>query len=154
MRQPAGDDGSAIVEFVWLAMLLLVPLIYLVLAAVDVQRSAFAVTAAARDAARAYATAGSDAEGERRAEAIVALAMRDQGVSWTPSGRVVSCGSCDYAPGSSFEVDLHSVVRMPFVPSWLCGHRCVAGITVSAHHRERIDCFSGATTGPPGAGSC
>ncbi|MBV9292058.1 MAG: hypothetical protein JO222_06375 [Frankiales bacterium] len=154
MLKQRGDDGSAIVEFVWLALLLLVPLIYLVLAAVDVQRSAFAVTAAARDAARAYATAGSDAEGERRAEAIVTLAMRDQGISWTPTGRVVSCGSCDYAPGSSFEVNLHSLVRLPFVPEWMCGHRCVAGITVSAHHRERIDCFSGSTTAVAEIGAC
>ena len=138
-----GDDGSAIVEFVWLAVLLMIPLVYVVLAALSVQRAAFASTAAARDAARAYATAGSDAEGEQRAEAAVALAMHDQGVAWSPAGRVVSCGQCTFAPGSTFTVDISSTVGLPFVPSWLCGDRCVAGIPVSAHHRERIDCFAG-----------
>lgn len=137
------DDGSAIVEFVWLAVLLMIPLVYVVLAALSVQRSAFASTAAAREAARAYATAGSDAEGEQRAEAAVALAMHDQGISWAPQGRVIQCGDCTFAPGSAFSVDIRTTVALPFVPHWLCGDRCVAGIPVSAHHRERIDCFAG-----------
>src|SRR5437763_15697043 len=99
----------------------MIPLVYVVLTAVSVQRAAFATTEAAREAARAYATASSDAEGEQRAEQAVALAMRDQGVAWTPTGRVVSCGDCDFAPGSAFTVDLHKTVALPFVPPWLCG---------------------------------
>jgi hypothetical protein len=134
---------SSRTKFTWLAILLMIPLVYVVLAAVSVQRAAFATTAAAREAARAYATASSDAEGEQRAEAAVALAMHDQGVRWTPSGRVVSCGSCDFAPGSAFTVDLQTTVALPFVPRWMCGHRCVAGITVSGHHAEHVDCFAG-----------
>jgi hypothetical protein len=145
------DDGSAIVEFVWLAVLLMIPVVYVVLAALSVQRSAFASTTAAREAARAYATAGSDAEGEQRAEAAVALAMHDQGVSWTPVGRVISCGDCSFAPGSTFSVDIHTTVALPFVPGWMCGERCVAGIPISAHHRERIDCFAGTGPAAPGA---
>jgi len=141
------DNGSALLEFVWLAVLLLVPLIYVVLGAVTVQRSAFALTAAARDAARAYATSGSDAEGERRAELAVSLAMHDEGVNWQPAGRVVTCGDCDYAPGSMFSVDLVTTVKLPFVPRWLCPQRCAPGISVSAHHRERLDCFAGVGEG-------
>ena len=148
MRQLRHDDGSAVVEFVWLGVLLMVPLAYVVMAALSVQRAAFAETAAAREAARAYATAGSDALGEQRAEQAVELVMRDHGVSWTPTGRVVSCGACTYAAGSTFAVDLRRTVALPFVPSWLCGHRCVAGVVVSAHHRERLDCFTGASAAP------
>jgi len=143
MIRGRSDEGSAIVEFVWLAVLLMIPLVYVVLAALSVQRSAFASTAAAREAARAYATAGSDAEGERRAEAAAAMAMHDQGVSWSPRGRVIQCGACTFAPGSTFSVDISTTVALPFVPRWLCDERCVAGIPVSAHHRERIDCFAG-----------
>lgn len=145
------DDGTAIVEFVWLSILLMIPLVYVVLSALSVQRAAFAATSAVRDAARAYATAGSDAEGERRAEQAIALAMHDQGVAWTPDGRVVACGACDYEPGSLFTIDIHTTVKLPFVPGWLCGDRCAAGISVSAHHRERIDCFAG--TGALAAGA-
>jgi hypothetical protein len=142
-RAWADDDGSAVVEFVWLAVLLMVPLVYVVLAALGVQRAAFATTDAARAAARAYATAGSDALGERRAEDVVAVVMHDQGVRWRPHGRVVNCGACDYSPGSTFTVDLRQTVALPLVPAWMCRGRCVAGITVSAHHRERLDCFGG-----------
>jgi hypothetical protein len=146
-RQRDDDGGSALVEFVWLTVLLMVPLVYVVLTAVSLQRAAFGVTEATRDGARAYATSGSDAAGERRAEEAMVLAMHDQGVAWSPTGRVVSCGSCDYAPGSTFTVVLTHRVALPFVPSWLCGHECVAGITVSAHHTDRISCYSG--TGAP-----
>ena len=151
MKRPSSDSGSALIEFTWLSVILMVPLVYLVLSALSVQRAAFAVTEAARDGARAYATAGSDTEGERRAEQAVALAMKDQGVAWSPSGRVVDCGDCTYEPGSTFVVRLHSRVALPFVPSWLCGSRCVAGITVSAHHTEHIDCYGagGATPVKP-----
>lgn len=141
------DDGSAIVEFVWLAVLLMLPLAYLVMTASTVQRSAFGLTAAARDAGRAYATAGSDQVGEARAEQAAELALHDQGVDWSPHGRVVSCGDCAYVPGSAFTVDLHLTVPLPFVPNWLCGRRCVAGVPLSAHHTERLSCFAG--TGPP-----
>lgn len=151
-RDHRADAGTALVEFVFLALVLMVPLVYVVLTAAALQRAAFAETAAARDAARAYATAGSDAEGEQRAEEAVALALHDQGISWAPAGRVVSCGSCDYQPGSTFTVDLRSVVRLPFVPRWLCSDKCVAGVTVSAHHRERIDCY--AATGAVPAAAC
>ncbi|HEU5034544.1 MAG TPA: hypothetical protein VFT62_07295 [Mycobacteriales bacterium] len=144
----AKDDGNALIEFIWLAILLMLPLVYVVLAALTVQRTAFAETTAAREAARAYATAGSDAEGERRAEAAVALALRDQGIDWSPTGRVVDCGSCDYRPGSAFRVDLRSVVPLPFVPRWLCGDRCLAGIPVNAHHQERLDCYAGSVAAP------
>jgi hypothetical protein len=146
-----GDQGSAIVEFVWLAVLLMIPLVYVVLTAISIQRVAFGVTAATRDGARAYATAGSDATGERRAEEAMALAMHDQGVTWSAHGRVVSCGSCDYAPGSSFTVALSRRVKLPLLPSWLCGHDCLAAITVSAHHTEHISCYAGTGTPDPDA---
>ncbi|MDQ1747781.1 MAG: hypothetical protein QOD07_2044, partial [Frankiaceae bacterium] len=40
------DRGSAVVEFVWLGVLLMVPLVYVVMAALSVQGAAFAETAA------------------------------------------------------------------------------------------------------------
>ena len=49
-RRVRTERGTALVEVTWLAVLLLVPLVYLVLAVFDVQRSAFAVNAATRAA--------------------------------------------------------------------------------------------------------
>jgi hypothetical protein len=149
------EDGSAIVEFVWLAVLLMIPLVYVVLTVLSVERAAFATTAAARAAARAYATAGSDALGEQQAEEVVRIVMRDHGVAWSPTGRVIRCGACDYTRGSSFTVQIRRTVALPLVPRWMCGHRCVAGITVGARHRERLDCFAGGPAAAgAGAGAC
>jgi hypothetical protein len=153
MDRHGGDEGSALVEFVYLSVLLLIPLVYVVLTAISVQRNAFGLTAAARDAGRAYAAAGSDRLGEERAEASVRLAMHDQGIAWSPTGRVVMCDPCDYAPGSQFTVSVHSRVPLPLVPGWLCGDRCLASVRMSAHHTERLGCFTGLGDSAPTA-SC
>ena len=70
------------------------------------------------------------------------MSMQVTSRNWRAAGAFGS-----YAPGSAFSVDLSTTVRLPFVPHWLCPHRCAAGIGVSAHHRERLDCFAG-TGGP------
>ena len=54
-RDP-GEEGSAVVEFVALAVLLLIPIIYLILTVGRLQAASYAVSTAAREAARAYVT--------------------------------------------------------------------------------------------------
>lgn len=146
------DRGTALVEFFWLAILLLLPLIYLVMTAASLQRSSFAVTQAAQQAARAYAVAGSDATGQQRAALAARLAMRDQGVQLPAEHPVISCGACSYAPGSVFTASVRVRVPLPLVPSWLCGRACVAGVTVSASHTQRLGCFIG--SGLPATAGC
>ncbi len=62
-RLARGDDGSALIEFIGLSILLLVPLIYLLVTVFAIQRAAFGVTQAAREAGRAFATAPTAAVG-------------------------------------------------------------------------------------------
>ncbi len=72
MSRPERDEaGNAIVEFTWLGILLLVPLVYILLAVFDVQRGAFAVTTASRAAGRAFSLAESPEEGRRRTRTTV-----------------------------------------------------------------------------------
>jgi len=71
------ESGSAIVEVVWLGILLLIPMVWIVLSVFEVQRGAFGVTAAARSAGRAYALAPDDVSGEQQATAAAAVAMAD-----------------------------------------------------------------------------
>ena len=66
MRRRRSDEGSAIVEFVWLGILLLVPLIYIVVAVFEVQRTAYAASAAARSAGRAFVTSPTEASAQAR----------------------------------------------------------------------------------------
>ena len=80
VRNDQAERGSAIVEFVFVAVLVLVPLVYFIVAVASVQRSVLAVTQAAREAGRAFATADSTADGVDRARAAVRLALGDQGL--------------------------------------------------------------------------
>ena len=85
MRRPRGDDGNALLEFTYLAVLLMVPLVYVLLTVFQVQRASFGVTEAARQAGRAYATSDDASAGRARAQVAARLAMRDQGLT---------CGDC------------------------------------------------------------
>jgi hypothetical protein len=119
-----GERGSALVELTWLGILLLVPVIWIVLSASEVQRGAFATSAAARAAGRAYALAATDAEGRARAEAAARQALTDQGADGQSLTLSVSCrptpGDCHHA-GSVITVRIHSGVDLPLLPSVLGG---------------------------------
>lgn len=90
------DEGSAVIELVWVAILLLVPLLWIVLSVFEVQSGAYGVTTAARAAGRAYALAPDDAEGERAAEAAARQALVDQGLpADTPLDIEITCAPYD-----------------------------------------------------------
>jgi hypothetical protein len=50
VKRPTGDAGNALIEFTYLAVLLMIPLVYVLLSAFQVQRAAFGVTEAPRPA--------------------------------------------------------------------------------------------------------
>ena len=86
------------------------------------QRGAFAVSAAARAAGRAYVLAPDAATGQGRAEQAARFTLDDQGDSGMPLDLEVSCsggaGSC-LAPGTSVTVTVRSGVHLPFLPDIL-----------------------------------
>src|SRR5690606_26178576 len=73
------ERGSGIVEFVWLGIVLLVPMIWIVISVFEVQRGAFAVSSAARAASRAYALAPDEQTGLARAREVAEFTLKDQG---------------------------------------------------------------------------
>ncbi len=114
------DTGSALIEFSWLAIILIVPLIWVVISVFEVQQGAFATSAAARAAGRAYALAPDDATGEARAIAAVEQVLADQG---TPGQRARVRVTCE-APGDNchvgtavITVTVDSGVDLPFFPA-------------------------------------
>ncbi|WP_170323824.1 hypothetical protein [Cryptosporangium phraense] len=126
-----GERGSAVVEFVFGGVLLLVPLLYVVIAVFEVQRNAFAVTEAARDAGRAYVSADDPSTAAERATYAVRLALEDQGLTgpaelhWGPIGHgctgptltVDSTVNPPLDPGSRFELCVRRTYRLPGVPT-------------------------------------
>jgi Flp pilus assembly protein TadG len=117
------EAGTATIEFVGVTLLLLLPLLYLLLAVFSVQRSAFAVTQAAREAGRAYSTAPTTAAGRQRAQYAARLAMADQGVAdattvrfapeGTRCGSSAADGAASLQPGARFVVCVHSSAPLP-----------------------------------------
>lgn len=119
LRRPRGEQGSALVEFTWLAVLLIVPLIWVVTSVFEVQRGTFAATAASRSAARAYALAPDDRVGQQRARAVVEHILADQG---SPGQRATVHVRCTTAPDchsgtSVITVTVESSVALPMAPA-------------------------------------
>lgn len=128
--------GSAVVELTWLGILLLVPVVYIVLAVFDVQRGAFAATAAARTAGRAYALAPDHESGRAAAQEAADLAFADQGLEEPvevsiscsapgaagTTGEVTGVAACRL-PGAVITVAVSSAVELPLAPDVLGGGR-------------------------------
>ncbi len=133
--RPRGDGGSALVEVVWLAILLMVPLVYIMLTVFEVQRSAFAVSAAARAAGRAYSMAPDEHVARDRADAGAIVALADQHLDHSRAQVVVSCSpdpdNC-LAPGSLITAAVSYPVQLPLLPAALGGQ--APSIRVEAVH--------------------
>lgn len=135
-----GDDsGSAIVEFLGLAVLLLLPLVYVLLTVFSVQRAAYAVSSASREAARVYVAAESSADGEARAAAAVDIVLRDSGLTPGVGAMEVSCSErpC-LTPGATVTVVLRHEVTLPLAPPFLDADG-PATVPVTGEHVELVD---------------
>jgi Flp pilus assembly pilin Flp len=123
------ERGSALVEFVFIALVVFVPLVYLVAGFSAVQRGVFASTAAAREAGRALGTAPDLATGQARADRAVQLAVEDQHVDATdvrlayapPGAGCAAAGAYQptLTPGERFSVCVTVTVRIPLLPDFI-----------------------------------
>lgn len=136
--RPRGDGGNALVEFTYLAVLLMVPLVYILLTVFQVQRAAFGVTEAARQAGRAYATSDTPAAGLARAQAAASLAMRDQGLEAATPPEITSTGGV--APEATITTTVLYRVHLPLVGGLFAG-TVPPNIPVRATHVEVVDRF-------------
>lgn len=118
-RERAADEGgTAVIEFVWLAVLLLVPLIYLVLCLARLQAGSYAVTQAARESGRAFITAEDPAAAERRASAAAEIAFEDQGFAGQGELALECTGTPCFSPGESVTTQASTRVPLPLVPGF------------------------------------
>lgn len=145
------DRGNATLEFVAVSTVLLVPFVYLLVTVFAVQRAAFGVTQAAREAGRALATADGVGDGLRAARAAVSLALADQHVAGSPTLAVVPAGAgCDgaagttaasLAPGARFTVCVSIAVPLPFADRGFARAALPAGVHVAARSLVVVDSY-------------
>lgn len=152
------DNGAAVIEFVLLGVVLLVPLMYLVLAVSAVQRSLYGVTQAAREAGRAYAT-GTIENAAERATYAARLAMEDQGlpadgitVRYGAAGS--DCGEAaaepwPLTPGAEFAVCVSRTITVPAVPGVVLGRRNTVTGRYVVHADDYRDYRTSALAVPP-----
>lgn len=145
VRQDA-DRGSAIVEFIFVAVVIMVPLMYLIVAVAQVQRNQLAVSEASRDAGRAFATSDNPNQARSRVAAAVRLALADQNlpddavIGFEPAGRKCTTHS-RYVPqleaGAVFSVCVTRHFHLPGVPSILSG----GGVQTTSQYVVHVDDF-------------
>lgn len=113
----SSESGSAVVEFVFLGVLLLVPVVYFVITVAALQGASFAATGAADHAAKSFARAADDASARTAAEAAVTVAMADFGLSDHTARLELTC---DRSPCLQAGAAVRAVVRvdvpLPFSP--------------------------------------
>lgn len=114
------DRGSAIVEFVALGLLLLIPVIYLVVTVSRVQAGSFAVVAASEQAGQAISVMEADSFNQTAIHEIAAIAALDHGFDAQDLALEVSCsdGSCT-SPGAVATVHARLTVGLPAVPGFV-----------------------------------
>ncbi len=131
------ETGAATIEFVFLGIMVLVPLLYLLVAVFELQRNVFAVTQAAREAGRAVASADNVNTGVDRAVFAVRLALQDQNLDTSEAllrfvqhnqscdnGPVAPApGAATLEPGAEFVACVVQVFTVPGVPSFLDSSR-------------------------------
>lgn len=141
--ESAGERGSAIIEFVFVTLIVLLPLIYVVVAASAVQQSQLAVSQAAREAGRAYATSDSAAHAAARALAAARISLADENLDDGMTLRYVAAGaSCSSSaiapqlvPGAQFTVCVIRHTTLPAIPTILAGE----GITSVGEYVVHVD---------------
>lgn len=143
LTRARSEEGSAIIEFVFLGVLMLVPLIYLVMTLSRVQAGSFAVTTAAREAGRAFVTAQSGDDAPARARAASSVAFADQGFDGMGTLEIACSTSPCLTPEARIETTARVTVPLPLIPAFARGVVPLE-IPLTASHLSTVDRFRGA----------
>ena len=139
----AGERGSAVVEFLAAALLLLLPVLYLVAVLGRLQAATFAAEGAAREAGRSFTTSSTVSGALPRATASVRIALDDQGFTDVDaaSALAVTCSTARcLEPGGDVLVRASFSVPLPAVPSFVQGVVPLA-VPITAEHVAPVDAF-------------
>jgi hypothetical protein len=137
----AGDSGAAMLEFVSLVVLLVIPLTYLVLTVFEVQRATFGVGSAARESARVFVLAPGSVPADEQARVAAQLVLADHGVDPDTTVVSITCSAdpC-LTPREVVTVTVSTRVPLPLVPGFLSSLVPVE-VPVQATQRQVVDAY-------------
>lgn len=99
------EAGNATVEFIAVAVMLMVPIAYAIVALAQLQSAVFGINGAAQMAARAYVNASSDLMGHYAAARSAAIAGRNHGLIVTADDVVITCAVVNcLTPGTAVRI--------------------------------------------------
>lgn len=136
---PGTEEGSAIVEFIFLAVLLMVPVVYLILTVGQVQGGAYAVVGAADQAAKVFVLHKDLPTAERAATQAMELAVMDLGFDPANAQLSMSCQGGCLTPGSIVTAHVALRVELPVVGA-LPGVTANAA-TLESHASQKVGRF-------------
>lgn len=113
----ADDEGSAVIEFLALSTLLLIPAVWFLLAVAEIQAASYAAVGSSDQAAKMY-TAGESTPGERaaRSEAAVAATLADFDISQEHAQVRRHCVEACDTNGAVVTYTVEIRVPVPLVP--------------------------------------
>jgi hypothetical protein len=120
----------------------MVPLFYFVMVLARLQAGAYGVSAAAREAGRAYVTARVEGQAATRATSAAQLAFVDQGFADEGTITIACDGDPCLRPDGRIRITATVSVPMPLVPAFFSGS-VPTRIPVSATHVVTADRFGG-----------
>lgn len=135
--QHTAERGSAIVEFIFTSTLILIPMIYVVLAAGQLQAASYAAVGAADQAAKVFAASTQIGQAEANAQDVVARTLNDFGIASGMSTTSISCDPGCLEPGSTVSVRVNIQVSLPLLPDGLNN----SAFSVDSSATQRVDRF-------------
>lgn len=134
-RELSTDNGSAILEFLIIGVLVLVPLLYVLLTALRIESAVMASTQAVREAGRAFMMSDSLLEAKQNAQTAARLAMSDQGFELPTTALSITCSGSCLSPSSSTHVRLEWLVDLPWLPTTFGSQQLGYPVTVDSELR-------------------
>lgn len=111
------EEGSAVVEFTFLALLLMVPLVYFIITVGQIQGGSFAVVGAADQAAKVFVAQPDAESAQAAAEQAALIALADFGHDAGEARVSTRCEPADcQTAGTAVTVTVNLTVPLPFVP--------------------------------------
>lgn len=103
------------VEFVFLCVLLIIPVAYLILTVGQLQGGSYAVVGAADQAAKVYVLQSNEAVARTAAERAMAMAVSDMGLDPSQAVLTLSCSAGCLTPGTIVTATVSLGVELPLV---------------------------------------
>ncbi len=132
------------VEFVFLGVLVTLPIFYLVVLLARLHAGAYAVSLATREAGRTFVTAPTGASAPARAQSAARIAFEDQGFGGEGSVAVACAASPCLTRDAEIRTEGRLAVELPFIPDFLAD-AVPSSITLTSTHVESVDRYGDAS---------